>query len=100
MIANKAGYLRVQGKCPACGAEFLFLGSEGYVTCSVIGCKDPGAPTDLLLGLKKTAPEPKACPTCGGECRDYRPVMKVRAQKTHERYCQDNWHNKPAGDGS
>jgi len=39
---------KVQGKCPSCGAESLFLGSGGYVTCSVIGCKAPGAATDLL----------------------------------------------------
>lgn len=41
---------RVRGRCPSCGAESLFLGSQGYVTCSVIGCKDPGAPSDLLAG--------------------------------------------------
>jgi hypothetical protein len=28
----------------------LFLGCNGYVTCSVLGCKDPGAPHDLLQG--------------------------------------------------
>jgi uncharacterized coiled-coil DUF342 family protein len=28
----------------------LFLGCNGYVTCSVLGCKDPGAPHDLLAG--------------------------------------------------
>jgi len=41
---------RVRGRCPSCGAESLFLGSQGYVTCSVLGCKDPGAPSDLLAG--------------------------------------------------
>lgn len=39
---------RIRGRCPSCGAESLFLGAQGYVTCSVIGCKDPGAAHDLL----------------------------------------------------
>lgn len=44
----QVGYPRVRGRCPSCGADSLFLGSNGYVTCAVIGCKDPGAPTDVL----------------------------------------------------
>ncbi len=53
--ANKweqVGNPRVRGRCPSCDAETLFLGNNGYVTCSVIGCKDPGAPTDLLALTK------------------------------------------------
>lgn len=46
---EQVGHPRVRGRCPSCGAESLFLGSNGYVTCAVIGCKDPGAPTDLLV---------------------------------------------------
>lgn len=42
----------VRGRCPSCGAASLFLGSNGYVTCSVIGCKEPGAATDLLADPK------------------------------------------------
>jgi len=42
----------VRGRCPSCGSESLFLGSGGYVTCSVIGCKNPGAPTAVLAGPK------------------------------------------------
>lgn len=39
---------RIRGQCPSCGWHTLFLGSQGYVTCSLIGCKDPGAANDLL----------------------------------------------------
>jgi hypothetical protein len=45
---QQAGHPRVRGRCPSCGSESLFLGSNGYVTCAVLGCKDPGAATDLL----------------------------------------------------
>ena len=39
---------QVVGVCPTCGSRGLFLGSGGHVTCSVIGCHDPAAPSDLL----------------------------------------------------
>lgn len=38
----------VQGACPACGHEVLILGEGGYVTCSLMDCPDPEAPTKLL----------------------------------------------------
>lgn len=53
-LSMQIGYPPVQGRCPSCHAESLFLGSNGYVTCSVIGCKAPGAATDLLIGKDRT----------------------------------------------
>ena len=41
---------KVQGRCPACGASSLFLGKNGYVTCGVLGCKDPCAADKVLHG--------------------------------------------------
>jgi len=39
---------KVQGYCPmGCGST-LFLGAGGYVTCSFIGCPDPGAVSTIL----------------------------------------------------
>ncbi len=38
----------VRGHCPACGSASLFLGTGGYVTCSVIDCPRPTAVSDLL----------------------------------------------------
>ncbi|TFV33158.1 hypothetical protein E4K10_30220 [Streptomyces sp. T1317-0309] len=38
----------VQGRCPACRRESLFLGSGGYVTCAQLGCTQPDAATDVL----------------------------------------------------
>ncbi|MFJ5886824.1 DUF6085 family protein [Streptomyces californicus] len=38
----------VQGRCPACGAISLFLGSGGYVTCARIECPEPDAASTLL----------------------------------------------------
>ena len=39
---------KVQGRCPACGSNSLFLGDGGYVTCSVLGCPDPCAASNVL----------------------------------------------------
>jgi hypothetical protein len=39
---------RVQGHCPACSWDSLFLGTGGYVTCSRIECPDPTAASNLL----------------------------------------------------
>lgn len=38
----------VQGRCPACHGESLFLGSDGYVTCARLDCPDPEAATRIL----------------------------------------------------
>lgn len=38
----------VQGRCPACGRESLFLGDGGYVTCSRVDCTEPDAASTLL----------------------------------------------------
>lgn len=39
---------RVQGRCPACGGEALFLADGGHVTCSRLDCADPSRIGDLL----------------------------------------------------
>jgi hypothetical protein len=54
--ANEPFHPRVRGRCPSCGSESLFLGAQGYVTCGVIGCKDPGAVHDSL-----SKPEREQC---------------------------------------
>lgn len=33
---------KIADRCPTCGAQSLFIGSGGWLTCSVIGCKEPG----------------------------------------------------------
>lgn len=51
----------VQGECPECGNESLFLGEGGYVTCRVIGCENPSAPSEALgVDLGRTEPAPSA----------------------------------------
>lgn len=39
---------KVQGYCPFCGGETLFLGSGGYVTCSTSDCQNPSGVSDIL----------------------------------------------------
>lgn len=47
-MTEQIGNPTVRGNCPTCGFESLFLGNNGYVTCSRVECKEPGAATDLL----------------------------------------------------
>ncbi|MFB7574653.1 hypothetical protein [Streptomyces sp. NPDC056165] len=39
---------KVQGTCPACRSDSLFLGSGGFVTCASLSCPKPDAPTVVL----------------------------------------------------
>lgn len=51
-INEQVGNPRVRGYCPSCKSQSLFLGNDGYVTCSRIGrngCQDPAAAHDLLM---------------------------------------------------
>lgn len=54
-VNRPAPFPEVQGRCPACHGESLFLGEGGYVTCSRIDCPDPDAPS-RALGCWPTAP--------------------------------------------
>lgn len=45
---NPASFPRVQGRCPACRGPSLFLGADGYVTCSRSDCPDPCSPSEVL----------------------------------------------------
>lgn len=44
-----SSFPKVRGKCPQGCGETLFLGSGGYVTCSLIGCPKPDSVSDMLL---------------------------------------------------
>jgi hypothetical protein len=41
----------IQGRCPACRGDSLFIGSGGYVTCSRLDCPNPALANDLLHHL-------------------------------------------------
>jgi hypothetical protein len=43
-----SGLPLVKGNCPACGHASLFLGSGGYVTCSIAACREPDAASRVL----------------------------------------------------
>ena len=51
----------VQGRCPACHGAHLFLADGGRVTCSLIGCPEPGAADGVLHGEHVTAATPLIC---------------------------------------
>lgn len=46
----------VQGRCPACGGESLFLGDGGYVTCRRDTCPEPDAASTQLERQRATPP--------------------------------------------
>lgn len=39
---------RLQHRCPSCGGQTLFVSPTGWITCSLLGCRDPGAAGDAL----------------------------------------------------
>jgi hypothetical protein len=51
----------VQGRCPACRGNSLFIGSGGYITCSRIDCPDPSAADELLHGDRVGSDTPLVC---------------------------------------
>lgn len=53
---STATWPSVHGVCPACGTALLFLGSEGYVTCSLHDCPDPAAADRLLQNSRAVVP--------------------------------------------
>jgi hypothetical protein len=38
---------QIANRCPACGGQ-VFIGKGGYLTCSVLSCPAPDAPSDAL----------------------------------------------------
>jgi hypothetical protein len=47
-VSEQVGHPKVRGFCPMGCGRTLFLGSSGYVTCSLVGCPRPDAVVDLL----------------------------------------------------
>ena len=43
----------IQGRCPACRGDSLFIGAGGYVTCSRLDCPNPCAVDQLLHGTSR-----------------------------------------------
>lgn len=39
---------RIETPCAACGSRTLFVGTGGYLTCSMTGCAGPQAELDAL----------------------------------------------------
>jgi hypothetical protein len=50
----------VQGRCPTCRRESLFLGAGGYVTCRRLECPQPMAATALLERTNAPSKQPAA----------------------------------------
>lgn len=68
MVEPYPGRPQVQGHCPACGRESLFLGAEGHVTCAILACPNPCAADELLGGPLKPQIPDGTVGRCGHRC--------------------------------
>lgn len=96
----------IQGRCPACRATSLFIGTGGHVTCSRIECPNPSAADELLHG-EQPAPVPgdmaatqaterqaryRTCRECGAIVHYLNMVIHMR-----EQHPQPDEEPKPEG---
>lgn len=43
----------IADRCPSCGGQSLFIGAGGWLTCSRIGCKEPGVGVSIKALLDR-----------------------------------------------
>ena len=101
LVADKwkqVGNPRIRGRCPSCGADSLFLGNNGYVTCGVIGCKDPAAATDLLTNPRNLLADHARLVQERDEAAERATVMELL--HVHEKARADHFEQELEGDGS
>lgn len=41
-VARRHSYKEINDRCPSCSHRTLFIGTGGYLTCSLIDCPEPG----------------------------------------------------------
>lgn len=51
---------RIETPCPSCGSRNLFIGEGGHLTCSLIGCQEPGVER-AIAALRATPQAPERC---------------------------------------
>ncbi len=101
--------VRVEGFCPACGKETLFLGEGGYVTCSQLGCPVPDAATRVLedaalreLLVEAVAQDRKVADDPPGLWTPHRQGVRshIAAIEDEVREAREAWdgEKKPAGE--
>lgn len=44
---------RISDECPSCGSRSIFIGSGGWLTCAILGCKSPGVATTIKATRKR-----------------------------------------------
>lgn len=61
---------RIVDRCPACGAQSLFIGKGGFLTCAVIGCSQPGVGREIekLLERARLVPAKRDCGSIDDVC--------------------------------
>lgn len=68
---------RITTPCPSCGARTIFIGSNGHLTCSVIGCKEPGVERAHLAEKAEHYRLRCLLIECGGELPFLHPVQEL-----------------------
>lgn len=51
---------RINTRCPSCGSSTLFVAEGGHLTCSLIGCKQPGV--ERAIAELRSAPPAAGAP--------------------------------------
>jgi hypothetical protein len=54
-LPTTLGNPRIANRCPSCGHDALFIGSGGWLVCSWLECKNPGAAGDAIQAAVTTA---------------------------------------------
>ncbi|MFK0222182.1 hypothetical protein ACIQWN_28830 [Streptomyces vinaceus] len=94
----------VAGRCPACRAASLFLGSGGHVTCARLDCPNPTAADDLLhapAGTLVTGTLAKPAERCGDMTESitgtgwYECVLRPGHQGSHADHSNMRWAEIP-----
>lgn len=73
----------IQGRCPACRGDSLFVGSGGWITCSRIDCPNPSAADQMLHG-ELQIPRPAAAEATEAAEEQPLAVPRYAAAALHE----------------
>lgn len=69
---KRVSQVQIANQCPACHGHTLFIGKGGWITCSLIGCKNPSLDAGLAAAVKAAEErgrnaEPDFCERCEKE---------------------------------
>lgn len=78
---------KIADRCPSCGAQSLFVGAGGWLTCSVIGCKNPGVSDEIGVLKRSLRSALSGEDWQERECTRLRNLLAEQAAPAAPRYC-------------